>query len=83
MKKNERKKSVLILKGDLSTTGAGRIGREEGATLDLIKWYDYEIAESIAIIGQMCMTFPLHGNKKKSRFGRPSLAVHVHLSFFA
>lgn len=38
------------------------------ATLDLIKWYDYAIAKSDAIIGQMCMTFPLDDDDKKADF---------------
>lgn len=38
------------------------------ATLDLIKWYDYAIAKSDAIIGQMCMTFPLDDDKKADFF---------------
>lgn len=35
------------------------------ATLDLIKWYDYAIAKSDAIIGQMCMTFLLNDDDDK------------------
>lgn len=75
-------KETLIRGVDLSTTGTGPSAHwrldDVKVTLDLIKWYDYQIAKSIAIIGQMCrLTFPLWCERKadllmnnKTREGR-------------